>query len=142
MYRVWNVSLVRVLLIPDCKQQHAEVRFSLSSYRFDLPLTTFLRGETEKTAQTADAADGLYNQIAGTANELMGQVMGDSTKEASGELFLAFPLHVPALPRFFHPTLPSSSSTRPFDSTTPCSHALTPISRQGARNRQSGQEGG
>ncbi|KAJ7926718.1 hypothetical protein B0H13DRAFT_1861970 [Mycena leptocephala] len=85
MYRVWNVSLVRVLLIPDCKQQHAEVRFSLSSYRFDLPLTTFLRGETEKTAQTADAADGLYNQIAGTANELMGQVMGDSTKEASGK---------------------------------------------------------
>ncbi|KAJ7906457.1 hypothetical protein B0H13DRAFT_2020708 [Mycena leptocephala] len=44
------------------------------------------KGETEKkTAQTADAADGLYNQVAGMVNKVAGQVMGDSTKEASGK---------------------------------------------------------
>ncbi|KAJ7839481.1 hypothetical protein B0H13DRAFT_1911229 [Mycena leptocephala] len=44
------------------------------------------KGETEKTAaQTADAADGWMNQMAGTANKVIGQVMGDKTKEASGK---------------------------------------------------------
>jgi hypothetical protein len=47
----------------DGKQQHAEVRFLFIMLSFNLPLTTFLQGEAEKkTAQTADAADGLYNK--------------------------------------------------------------------------------
>ncbi|KAJ7884994.1 hypothetical protein B0H13DRAFT_1514965, partial [Mycena leptocephala] len=44
------------------------------------------KGETEKkSAQAADAADGLYNQMAGKANAIVGSVMDDKTKEASGE---------------------------------------------------------
>ncbi|KAJ7804279.1 hypothetical protein B0H13DRAFT_2388482 [Mycena leptocephala] len=40
-------------------------------------------GETEKTAQAADAADGLYNQVAGKVNNVIGSMMGDDAKKAS-----------------------------------------------------------
>jgi uncharacterized protein YjbJ (UPF0337 family) len=69
----------------DGKEQHAKVRFPSSSCLFDPLLTTLLQGETEKkTAQTADATDGLMNQIAGTATKLMGKMTGDQSQEMSG----------------------------------------------------------
>jgi hypothetical protein len=121
------------------KEQHAEVGFLLSCYIFHPPLTIFLQGETEKkTAQTADAVHGLYTQIAGTANKLM----GNTTKEASGEL--CFSDFVSYTSRS-SPVLPFSSRRIPRVSSIPstsCSPALTRVSRQRARNRRSGQEGG
>jgi uncharacterized protein YjbJ (UPF0337 family) len=96
------------------KGQHAKVGFFLSCYMFYPPLTIFLQGETEKTAQAADAADGLYTQMAGKANAIVGSVMDDKTKEASGEL--PFPSFVLYAPRFFHSSL-SSLSARIFHST-------------------------
>jgi hypothetical protein len=77
--------------------RRGEILFMI--HPFDPPLTRFFQGETEKkTAQTADAADGLYNQVAGMVNKVAGQVMGDSTKEASGEFRSSLPLslHIPA----------------------------------------------
>jgi hypothetical protein len=74
---------------------------------FDPPLTTFFQGETEKkTAQAADAADGLYNQMAGKVNNVIGSMMGDDAKKASGELRYSSVVHhssrsSPHLP--FHP---------------------------------------
>jgi uncharacterized protein YjbJ (UPF0337 family) len=88
----------------DGKRQHAEVRFFYHLYP---PLTTFLQGETEKkTAQTADAADGLYNQVAGKVINVIGSMMGDDAKKASWNcaILLLFTTR-PRSSRTFHSTL-------------------------------------
>jgi hypothetical protein len=98
----------------DGKQQHAEARFHLSSHLVYPALTTLLQGETEKkTAQAADAADGLYNQVAGKVNNVIGSLMGDQSKEASGKFYssLVLTCSCSSIPPSAHvsslPTLPS-----------------------------------
>ncbi|KAJ7906459.1 hypothetical protein B0H13DRAFT_2333495 [Mycena leptocephala] len=61
---------------------------AVTCHSHPLPPTTTntLVVETEKkTAQAADAADGLYNQVAGKVNNVIGSMMGDTKKEASGK---------------------------------------------------------
>jgi hypothetical protein len=153
------------------KQQQAEVGFPSSYYLFDPSLTTLLQGEAEKkTAQTADAADGLYNQVAGMVNKVAGQVMGDSKQEASGEFVLPCPFpYTSPLPPFhllsFYPRISSIAlhiaSFLPvflsclllplcpvilalFHRPLSCFFILplTRVSRQGTRNCRSSKEGG
>jgi hypothetical protein len=82
-----------------------EILFMMLS--FNPPLTTFLQSEAEKTtAQTKAAGEGLYDQMAGKANAMMGAVMGDSGKEASGEFVLPCPfLYTSPLLPFYPPRL-------------------------------------